>query len=93
MAVLGLAAPKRGLRRTENPRVGGSIPPLATTLEGCIPVTRFTSHSGGARQDCCRVFRYVQPVERSGFKTTGPTGAQLRMPRAQRSGLAALARS
>jgi hypothetical protein len=93
MAVLGLAAPKRGLRRTENPRVGGSIPPLATTPNWSVRVTWVTFYSGGARQDCCRVFRYVQPVERSGFKTTGPTGAQLRMPRAQRSGLAALARS
>jgi len=29
--VLGLATAKRVLRRTENPRVGGSMPPLATT--------------------------------------------------------------
>ena len=29
--VFGLLAPSRALRRTENPRVGGSIPPLATT--------------------------------------------------------------
>ena len=27
---VGAYAPNRGLRRTENPRVGGSIPPLAT---------------------------------------------------------------
>ena len=31
MPAFGLLAPTRGLRRTENPRVGGSIPPLATT--------------------------------------------------------------
>ena len=29
--VFGLLAPSGALRRTENPRVGGSIPPLATT--------------------------------------------------------------
>ena len=29
--VVSLLAPSRALRRTENPRVGGSIPPLATT--------------------------------------------------------------
>ena len=29
--LFGLVAPNRALRRTENPRVGGSIPPLATT--------------------------------------------------------------
>jgi hypothetical protein len=49
MAVLGLAAPKRGLRRTENPRVGGSIPPLATTSNWSIPdtwVTVYTEHMG-----------------------------------------------
>ena len=31
LAGLRLGAPKRALPRTENPRVGGSIPPLATT--------------------------------------------------------------
>ncbi len=31
LPVLGLATAKRALRCTENPRVGGSIPPLATT--------------------------------------------------------------
>ena len=36
--VFGLLAPKLGLRRTENPRVGGSIPPLATTSTWCIPI-------------------------------------------------------
>ena len=29
--VFGLRAEKEAVRRTENPRVGGSIPPLATT--------------------------------------------------------------
>ena len=31
LRILSLPAPSRALRRTENPRVGGSIPPLATT--------------------------------------------------------------
>ena len=33
-------------QRTENPRVGGSIPPLATTSTWCIPITWFTPYSG-----------------------------------------------
>ncbi len=33
-------------QRTENPRVGGSIPPLATIFSRCIPVTWFTPCSG-----------------------------------------------
>jgi hypothetical protein len=55
MAVLGLAAPKRGLRRTENPRVGGSIPPLATTPNWSVRVTWVTFYSGPRCQDSCRL--------------------------------------
>ncbi len=44
--VFGLLTPNQALRATENPRVDGSIPSLATISNWCIPVTWFTPHSG-----------------------------------------------
>ena len=41
----GFLAPNRALRCTENPRVDGSIPSLATTFNGCVPVTWLTIYS------------------------------------------------